>query len=123
MDRDGTPCVPQALCGRAAGGGLPVLPRICGAAGNGNVFSSGLDESVLVTDDFKTFSPPKIHWGKVVNNSPFKMRGKLVLLIISQGCRIGECLFPVNKLCISIHCRFHDLGYDVHSSLKERSGQ
>src|SRR5208282_2070446 len=30
---------------------------------------------------------------------------------------------PVNKLCISIHCRFFKLRYDSTSSLKERSRQ
>jgi hypothetical protein len=34
----------------------------------------------------------------------------------SQGLHIA---FPVNKLCISIHCRKRVFGYDVHSSLKE----
>ena len=59
-------------------------------------------------------------------------------LWINHGIRIGKPLigrqilvgsqtvhprFSVNKLCISIRCRFSEFVYDVPSSLKERSRQ
>jgi hypothetical protein len=71
---------------------------------------------------------------KLVHRGDFELK---LLLIIQRG-RIRKSLNSlgvlrcshvlhkgdlVNKLCISIRCLFGDLGYDVRSSLKERSGQ
>jgi hypothetical protein len=71
----------------------------------------------------QTSSQRKIFNENPVNNSSVNYTNGLIPLADMNCSQIVQRAFLVNKLCISIHCRFGDLSYDVHSSLKERSGR
>jgi hypothetical protein len=58
-----------------------------------------------------------------VNNLPGEFVRGLILLPEEHWRRLSQARDSVNNLCISIHCRFSKLRYDVRSSLKERSRQ
>jgi hypothetical protein len=73
--------------------------------------------------------PAKMNWelvhrkrafkNETVNNPGSGWAKSLVLLDGLEGFIAPEKPSSVNKLCISIHCRKRDFGYDVRSSLKE----
>jgi hypothetical protein len=71
----------------------------------------------------QTSSQRKISNENLVNNSSLNCTNGPIPLADVNCSQVVQGAFLVNKLCISIHCRFGDLSYDVHSSLKERSGQ
>jgi hypothetical protein len=71
----------------------------------------------------QTSSQRKISNENLVNNSSLNCTNGLISLADLNCSEVVHGAFLVNKLCISIRCRFGDLSYDVHGSLKERSGQ
>jgi hypothetical protein len=71
----------------------------------------------------QTSSQRKISNENLVNNSSLNCTNGLISLPDLNCSEVVHGAFLVNKLCISIRCRFGDLSYDVHGSLKERSGQ
>ena len=58
-----------------------------------------------------------------MNNSSLNCTNSLISSADLNCSEVVHGAFLMNKLRISIRCRFGDLSYDVHGSLKERSGQ
>jgi hypothetical protein len=71
----------------------------------------------------QTSSQRKITNENLVNNFSLNCTNGLVPLAGLNCSQVVHGEFLVNNLCISIRFRFGGLSYDVHSSLKERSGR